>query len=80
VGVFTALGATELGDLAAVFDLGTVQRYESIAAGTINTNFELATDRGRRSSPKLAGRTPSACASGRACFRGATVTTSSRIT
>jgi homoserine kinase type II len=47
VGVFTALGATELGDLAAVFDLGTVQRYEPIAAGTINTNFALDTDRGR---------------------------------
>ncbi|MEP6866490.1 MAG: homoserine kinase, partial [Deltaproteobacteria bacterium] len=47
MGVFTALGATELGNLAAVFDLGTVQRYEPIAAGTINTNFELATERGR---------------------------------
>jgi homoserine kinase type II len=47
VGVFTALGATELGDLAAVFDLGTVQRYEPIAAGTINTNFALETERGR---------------------------------
>ena len=47
MGVFTALGATELGDLAAVFDLGTVQHYEPIAAGTINTNFALATERGR---------------------------------
>ena len=47
MGVFTALGATELGDLATAFDLGTVQHYEPIAAGTINTNFELATDRGR---------------------------------
>ena len=45
--MFTALGATELGDLAAVFDLGTVQHYEPIAAGTINTNFALATERGR---------------------------------
>jgi homoserine kinase type II len=45
--VFTALGATELGDLAAVFDLGAVERYEPIAAGTINTNFALETERGR---------------------------------
>ena len=47
MGVFTALGATELGDLAAAFELGAVERYEPIAAGTINTNFELITERGR---------------------------------
>lgn len=47
MGVFTAVGATELAELAAVFDLGAVERYQPIAAGTINTNFELATDRGR---------------------------------
>ena len=47
MGVFTALGATELGELAAVFELGAVQRYEPIAAGTINTNFALYTARGR---------------------------------
>jgi len=47
VGVFTAVGAAELGELAAVFDLGAVTHYEPIAAGTINTNFALTTDRGR---------------------------------
>ena len=47
MGVFTALGAAELGHLAEVFELGAVQRYEPIAAGTINTNFALETERGR---------------------------------
>ena len=47
MGVFTAVGAAELGELAAVFELGAVNTYESIAAGTINTNFALTTERGR---------------------------------
>ncbi|HET9989624.1 MAG TPA: homoserine kinase, partial [Kofleriaceae bacterium] len=47
MGVFTALGAAELSHLAEVFELGAVQRYEPIAAGTINTNFALETERGR---------------------------------
>lgn len=47
MGVFTAVGATELAELAAVFELGAVQHFEPIAAGTINTNFALDTDGGR---------------------------------
>jgi homoserine kinase type II len=47
VGVFTVLGEAELIELAAAFELGTVQGYRTIAAGTINTNLALDTDRGR---------------------------------
>ena len=47
MGVFTALGTAELGNLAAAFDLGVVQHSETIAAGTINTNLALVTERGR---------------------------------
>lgn len=47
MGVFTQLGSAELGEVAAAFALGVVQRFAAIAAGTINTNFELVTDRGR---------------------------------
>ncbi len=47
MGTFTVLGATELHELAEVFDLGVVQSSRTIAAGTINSNFELVTDRGR---------------------------------
>lgn len=47
MGVFTALGERELKGLASEFDLGTVQAWQAIAAGTINTNLALETDRGR---------------------------------
>jgi homoserine kinase type II len=47
VGVFTALGAAELADLAAAFELGAVERSQPIAAGTINSNFELVAGGGR---------------------------------
>jgi len=47
VGTFTVLGATELGELADAFSLGAVQSSRTIAAGTINSNFELVTDGGR---------------------------------
>lgn len=47
MGVFTALGEPELKGLAAAFELGTVQGWKTIAAGTINTNLALETQRGR---------------------------------
>lgn len=47
MGVFTQLGSAELGEVAEAFGLGAVQRFSAIAAGTINTNFELVTERGR---------------------------------
>ena len=45
--MFTALGEPELVELAGAFGLGAVREHASIAAGTINSNFELVTDRGR---------------------------------
>jgi len=47
VGTFTVLGPTELGELADAFDLGAVQQSRTIAAGTINSNFDVVTERGR---------------------------------
>ncbi len=47
MGTFTALDTTELGSLADAFDLGAVQSSRTIAAGTINSNFELVTDAGQ---------------------------------
>ena len=47
MGVFTRLGADELASIASTFGLGTLVRGDAIAAGTINSNFELETDRGR---------------------------------
>lgn len=47
MGVFTQLGSAELSDVAEVFELGAVIGFETIAAGTINSNFALTTDRGR---------------------------------
>ena len=47
MGTFTVLGATELGQLAEAFGLGVVRSSRTIAAGTINSNFELVTDGGR---------------------------------
>ena len=46
MGTFTVLGPTELGELADAFDLGSVHQSRTIAAGTINSNFDLVTDRG----------------------------------
>lgn len=45
--MFTPLGSAELGDIAEVFALGAPTSFEAIAAGTINSNFSLVTDRGR---------------------------------
>lgn len=45
--LFTRLGQAELQELAATFQLGTLAGVQAIAAGTINSNFEVATDRGR---------------------------------
>jgi homoserine kinase type II len=47
VGTFTVLDAKELAALADVFQLGDVSRSRPIAAGTINSNFEVETSRGR---------------------------------
>jgi homoserine kinase type II len=47
VGVFTRLGSAELDELASAFGLGDVVQHHPIAAGTINSNFELETARGR---------------------------------
>jgi len=47
VGEFTRLGDAELGALAAAFSLGAVRAWRPIAAGTINSNFAVETERGR---------------------------------
>ncbi len=47
VGVFTQLGRAELCEVAEAFDLGETIGFQSIAAGTINTNFRLDTTKGR---------------------------------
>jgi homoserine kinase type II len=47
MGAFTVLGESELSELTNAFDLGTLRSHRTIAAGTINSNFELVTDRGR---------------------------------
>ncbi|HEX4452706.1 MAG TPA: homoserine kinase [Kofleriaceae bacterium] len=47
MGVFTALGGAELGELASELGLGHVREFRAIAAGTINSNFELVADTGR---------------------------------
>jgi homoserine kinase type II len=47
VGTFTVLGEAELGELSDAFGLGAVRAFRTIAAGTINSNFELQTDAGR---------------------------------
>jgi len=47
VGLFTRLGDQELVDVAGVFSLGELRAFEPIAAGTINSNFAVETDRGR---------------------------------
>ena len=47
MGVFTRLGDSDLVAIADAFELGGVQRHEAIAAGTINSNFIVETERGR---------------------------------
>jgi homoserine kinase type II len=46
VGTFTRLDDAELSQLAAAFGLGAVNGVKTIAAGTINSNFELTTESG----------------------------------
>ena len=46
MGTFTALGQAELAEVADAFNLGALRSFKTIAAGTINSNFELETDRG----------------------------------
>lgn len=47
VGTFTRLDDAELMELAAAFGLGDVREHRSIAAGTINSNYEIQTEHGR---------------------------------
>ncbi|HEY5924259.1 MAG TPA: homoserine kinase [Kofleriaceae bacterium] len=47
MGTFTVVGGTELDELASAFGLGAVTSSRTIAAGTINSNFELVTESGR---------------------------------
>jgi homoserine kinase type II len=47
VGTFTVLGVAEWGALASTFELGAVRSARPIAAGTINSNYELVTEHGR---------------------------------
>lgn len=47
MGVFTALGERELVGLADAFGIGAVRTCCPIAAGTINSNFEVLTEHGR---------------------------------
>ena len=44
---FTVLGEDELGAIARAFALGPVRAVQPIAAGTINSNFDVTTERGR---------------------------------
>ena len=43
---FTRLGDPELADIAATFELGALRSARPIAAGTINSNFAVTTERG----------------------------------
>jgi homoserine kinase type II len=47
VGVFTQLDHAALAQIADAFDLGALRSWHAIAAGTVNSNFELVTERGR---------------------------------
>jgi homoserine kinase type II len=47
VGTFTSLDDADVVTLAAQFGLGAIEHWRPITAGTINSNFELATGRGR---------------------------------
>ena len=45
MGAFTVLGDADLAAIADAFDLGTVRMWTAIAAGTINSNYALTTER-----------------------------------
>lgn len=47
MGVFTELGRAELSAVADAFELGALQAFAPIAAGTINSNFVMHTAQGR---------------------------------
>ncbi len=47
MGTFTTLDDGDLARIAAAFALGSVRSWRAIAAGTINSNFDVQTDRGR---------------------------------
>lgn len=47
VALFTRLDDAELAEVVEVFQLGALLRAQPISAGTINSNFELATETGR---------------------------------
>ena len=44
---FTRLGNAELAELSDVFEIGAVEVVHPISAGTINSNFEVHSERGR---------------------------------
>lgn len=47
MGVFTRLSDADVVALVALFDLGALTAFEPIAAGTINSNYDVRTERGR---------------------------------
>lgn len=47
MGTFTTLGEAELAAVSQAFALGALRSFTPIAAGTINSNFELTTDGGK---------------------------------
>lgn len=47
VGTFTTLDDADVAAIAGGFALGTPRRWRAIAEGTINSNFEIDTERGR---------------------------------
>jgi homoserine kinase type II len=46
VATFTTLDETDMARISAAFELGAVRSFRAIAAGTINSNFELHAERG----------------------------------
>jgi homoserine kinase type II len=62
LGTFTRLDDDDARAIARAFDLGTPARLVAIAAGTINSNFSLETDRGRWFVRVNEGKTPEDCA------------------
>jgi len=47
MGQFTSLDSADFAELADEFGLGAVRQARAVAAGTINTNFKLVTERGQ---------------------------------
>ena len=47
MGTFTILDDDDLARIASAFAIGSVRSWRAIAAGTINSNFDVTTDRGR---------------------------------